>query len=111
MRFREGVLKAKYDSKVGGAIGHPMGSGSEVVVLHRVVRCVVTADGRQQCEYELDERHSEVILKQVQLDNCKSASSLRLKHRHNEYMQALASPELNPGFNTCITPLYSGSVI
>ena len=43
--YTEQLLTAKYDPTSGGGIGEPSKSGSEVLVLNRVLRFVVDANG------------------------------------------------------------------
>ena len=92
--YFEELLRSHYDRTVIGAIGLAYGSGSEMVVLNRVL-CFVKVRIRRALEYEADVRHVQVIAHQMELESCDSVSAPGIKHGHDVYMAELESPLLD----------------
>jgi hypothetical protein len=75
----EHAMKEHYELKVRGRLGPEKGDDKEIRILNRVVRC--TADG---IEYEADRRHSELLVRDLDIINVAALTAPGVKKPASE---------------------------
>ena len=92
--FIENLLREHFDLKVVGTLGPEEKGDKEFVTLNRVLRYEMTASGPRM-EIEADSRHSELVVKELNLTGAKGVDTPSIKKK---YEAALAESQL-PGLD------------
>ena len=73
LQFMDSVLKSKYKVRWEATLGTGPNDHKEMFFLNRLVQLVQRLDGQFQLEIEADVRHSELIIKQLNLEGAKGS--------------------------------------
>ena len=79
--YIENLLKEHFDLKVVGTLGPDARDDKELVMLNRVLRYEMTAAGPRM-EIEADSRHSELVVKELNLTGAKGVDTPSIKKKY-----------------------------
>ena len=94
--FLSKVLAERYEFKVVGQLGPGEGDKQEMSVLNRTLRYVEGGT----IEYEADQRHAEIIVRDLGLTEGKSVSTPSIRRKHEDVEEYLKARKLEPHEST-----------